>query len=205
MKIAIFGCSYTHGLPEIENGISWVKILSTKYPNIQFDNYAFMGSSVLFQINLFKQLKFKYDKIIFQITTPGRITYWLSDKKEFLNHRTIINNYSYFNYSLEDIQVVTPAIINQFKLSSPFWKTDKGKSQYAQLHYGKLNYELIDCEHEIYQDYVKANTDFCFTQKNIVEECNKDFKKDWAGHFYTDGHKWQADWVESHCKEKGIL
>ena len=209
MKVAIFGCSYTHGVPEIDNGVSWVKILSEKHKDIEFDNYAFMGSSVLFQLNLFKRVKHLYDKTLFQITTPGRITYWRSNNKNFLNRRIQQDNYSFFDYnSIDDVQVVTPGILKNINWTSSFWKTDKQKRKYAQLHYSRFNQELMYDEYEIYVEYIKQHSDFCFLHHPFIYDMgipsirsNKEtenFTCDGFGHFKKDGHKWQAAWVKKY-------
>ena len=49
MKIAVFGCSWSHGVKEIDNFYSWPYALHKLNPDWKIDNYAIGGSNLQFQ------------------------------------------------------------------------------------------------------------------------------------------------------------
>jgi hypothetical protein len=77
MKIGIFGDSFaddrTMWVEHFKDvGPSWIDYLRDQ--NIEIDNYAFGGSGLYFSYEKFISNFQKYDKIIFLVTTPGRIS-----------------------------------------------------------------------------------------------------------------------------------
>jgi hypothetical protein len=87
MKIGIFGDSFAddHTVwPEHfkDVGPSWIDYLRDQ--NIEIDNYAFGGSGLYFSYEKFISNFQKYDKIIFLVTSPGRIS--LPDKDGKCSH-----------------------------------------------------------------------------------------------------------------------
>ena len=76
MKIGIFGDSFADDQSMwIEHfkevGPSWIDYLRDQ--NIEIDNYAFAGSGLYYSYDKFISNFQKYDKIIFLVTSPGRI------------------------------------------------------------------------------------------------------------------------------------
>lgn len=77
MKIAVFGDSFGDDYtiwpnPYTGVGPSWVDYLRDQ--NIEIDNYACGGTSLFYSYQRFISTYTKYDKIIFMVTHPGRIT-----------------------------------------------------------------------------------------------------------------------------------
>lgn len=73
MKIAVYGDSFAASLHKFKKDIglkSWVDHLSEKY---DVTNYAVEGSGLYYSVTKLKATKHLYDKIIFVITTPGRL------------------------------------------------------------------------------------------------------------------------------------
>jgi hypothetical protein len=87
MKIGIFGDSFaddrTLWVEHFKDvGPSWIDYLRDQ--NIEIDNYAFGGSGLYFSYEKFISNFQKYDKIIFLVTSPGRIS--LPDKDGKYSH-----------------------------------------------------------------------------------------------------------------------
>lgn len=74
MKIAIFGDSYssTYGYSRVNPYASWSMMLAEKY-NVK--NFSENGSSLYYMKLLFDKHQQDFDKIVFCITAPGRITF----------------------------------------------------------------------------------------------------------------------------------
>jgi hypothetical protein len=92
MKIGIFGDSFGDDYtmwptPYTDVGPSWVDYLRNQ--NIEIDNYSRGGSSLFYSYQNFISNYQKYDKIIFLVTTPGRITVQMEDEQ----------NRDWFNFS----------------------------------------------------------------------------------------------------------
>lgn len=69
MKVGIFGDSFAAN--RIGNDTkSWVDIIAEKY---KVTNYAQAGTSLFYSISLFEQYQHTFDKVIFVVTSPGRI------------------------------------------------------------------------------------------------------------------------------------
>lgn len=214
MKIAIFGCSWTHGVGQVENYLNWPYYFAKKYPNIEITNYAIAASSVLFQIyqmNLVKKLD-PADLYIFQITRPERLTYWEPGSK-FFNHLEKVDvNYKQYRHGIfQSVQCLTPPLATQ----KPNMNNKQKSIDFAKHYYRNVNVETMDLEWELMLDYIKVNTDFCFLQtegadRNITDiPCVEDIltrekcKEWWAAgtHFGKEGLNWVADWVDDNLKE----
>lgn len=70
MKIAVFGDSFAFKAPG-NTTPNWVDHVRAKYTTV--DNYSLSGSSLFYSIQHFYKNHCKYDKILFVVTTPGRI------------------------------------------------------------------------------------------------------------------------------------
>jgi hypothetical protein len=88
MKLAIFGDSFgddTGVWPTPYSGVgpSWIDYLRNQ--NIDIDNYSRGGSSLFYSYQKFIPNYEKYDKIIFLITCPGRISVPINNTVEDFN------------------------------------------------------------------------------------------------------------------------
>lgn len=79
-KIAIFGDSFAKHIMPDNPTPSWAQILAQDY---KIDNFGEMGSSLFYSIELFLKNQHLYEKVIFCITSPGRLTLpersWIKD------------------------------------------------------------------------------------------------------------------------------
>lgn len=100
MKIGIFGDSWAH-VPELKFLQPWQEFMASakswpEYLSSSFDvtNHAISGSSLYYSLQQYKKARHDYDKKIFLVTYPGRLT--ISDRwKEYIvlndNHLNGIN------------------------------------------------------------------------------------------------------------------
>lgn len=139
MKIAIYGDSFGSNpigvkdyslYPYVKEG--WWELLSSKY---SVTNFCEWSASLLFSTDQFVKTHEQFDKIIFLITHPGRIT--IKDNKK---HRHFVN-YEY----------------------STFWKKDSKKQNWhdlldAVLMYYKYiaNDDYTELQHVSYLNYIKT-------------------------------------------------
>jgi len=207
MKLAIFGCSWTHGVGQIDNYLSWPQLLDTDY---RVENYAVAGSSLLFQIHLLNWVKQNNpaDKYVFQITRPERITYW-NDNVDWTTHLKQKNNIKQFDHSVyNDVQIATIQSVSQ----SADLTTKQETIDLAKAYYKVMNDEAFQLEYKLNYEYIKNNTDFCYLQTEGKERkldlpCLEDIlgkeqcKKWWqAGtHFGKEGLEWTANWVKENA------
>jgi hypothetical protein len=214
MKIAIFGCSWTHGVGQIEKYINWPYFFAQKYPNTEITNYAVAASSVLFQIHQMSIVKKTNpaDLYIFQITRPGRFTYWEPESKFFDHLESASPNLKqYYHGIFQSVQCLTAPLTTQTANMN-----NKQKSiDFAKHYYKNANDETFDLEWELALDYIKDNTDFCFLQTEgedrfvtdipcVEDILGREKCQAWweAGtHFGRDGLQWVADWVDDNVKD----
>jgi len=201
MDIGIFGCSFTEDL----HPWNWPRYLSERHKDHTFWDYSAASSSLLWsiqQMNEFKQRK-PNSKIIFQITTPFRITNSLSNNIE----TKITNNYYKCNREYES---VTPG-------KGPHKLTQKMNKIFDDM-VKNFPHEQRELEYQICVDYVKRYSDFCYAHRGSYLLKNQGVRvvQRWLGetkfaeycqdyersnfHFNETGTKWLAEFVEEEFK-----
>jgi len=91
MKIAIFGDSFASYHNKENTTASWPQVLGYKY---RINNYAEPASSLYFSISKFLDHHLDYDKVVFFITSPGRLT--LSESSNFVDsHDNVIKHITF--------------------------------------------------------------------------------------------------------------
>jgi hypothetical protein len=99
MKIGIFGDSFGDDYnmwPDPYSGVgpSWIDYLRNQ--NIEIDNYSCGGSSLFYGYQKFISTYQEYDKIIFLVTTPGRISVPIGNAtEEFFNVTSVEKQLKY--------------------------------------------------------------------------------------------------------------
>lgn len=83
MKVAIFGDSYGDDRFKGINERSWVSFLEDAF---DIDNYSFTGSGIYYSYDLFLKHHSDYEKIIFLVTAPDRITLPSDSKLQVFCH-----------------------------------------------------------------------------------------------------------------------
>jgi len=216
MRIATFGCSWTHGVNTVDNNYSWPEAISEKNKDLYVHNYALGGSSLSFQLFCMTEvLRHKsYDKIIFQFTVPGRLTYFPEDCDVLKWHRNYTGNYSRFNHDdgmYRTINCITKGHSSLPKRDS-FWTT-KEKYNLMKSYYGNMPKEIYRTEYTAMLEYIEKRVDLCFFHNEdilkfdkfavINEEVKQEggqilldsFIADNGEHYNKAGCKWIADWV----------
>jgi hypothetical protein len=213
MKIATFGCSWTHGINAVDNFYSWPHALHKLNPDWKIDNYAIGGSNLQFQTFLLDDVlrHNTYDKIIFQITSPGRLTYFEEDY-DFTKHLTEFEP-NYKRFDIEDgffrkVVTITPGHMKLPK-TDIFWNL-LGKYDFAKSYYTAVNKSIFRTEYKALVYYLKDKVDLMFMHNEdvlkldicpvVVEEAKKEnvidsFIADNGEHFNIEGCDWQAKWL----------
>lgn len=203
MRVAVYGCSLSYGVKANEY-ISWVNYFTKLRPDLTIDNYANSGSSLLYSIEAYEDTHKMYNKTIFQITLPNRITYY---KDESIDWQEILTPHE-DGYRWIDLKNSN----KYFKFLNSYSIEEK---QFVKDYYTRRSVKTLNLEHEIFSDYIKSKPDFVFahyspsTDKFPVvsaalsteqfENYKIDFKDDSTaiGHFNKQGCEWQAHWVNS--------
>jgi hypothetical protein len=140
VKIAIYGDSFGANPIGVKNGyspyphvgLSWWEMLASKYT---ITNFCEWSGSLLFSTNQFLKTHEQFDKIIFLVTQPGRITVKDNEK-----------NRHFINYEY-----------------STFWKKDARKQGWSSLLDSVLSYykyinnnEYSSLQHVSYLTYLQS-------------------------------------------------
>lgn len=225
MRIATFGCSWTHGVDSIDDNYSWPEALGELYPTWEIDNYAIAGTSLQFSIWLCNKImnrNLEYDKIVFQITSPRRLTYYHSNGEEkfleenFFEHR---KNYKRFGIKglYNDVQAITPSHVAAYNINDRIWRgwhgdyafTDREKAKFARLYYKKMSPHILNLEYQMFIEWIETKVDLCFFHtecppryksnlpiiRNEASDNWNNFIADNGDHFGKEGCQWQAKWV----------
>jgi len=213
-NIAVFGCSWTQGVKS-EVFDNWVVWLSKMYPQHKFYNFAAAGTAITYHTHLLEQVMQDktFDVKLFQVTSPGRFTWWKPHKfKEIMYQK--YDNY----YCLEeDYGKFVDRINTGTILSNKFLDSDRKKNTFGVEYYKRLCDDQVDLDHRVYINYVKNNVDFYFHHRRSYESHipsvftelgEKQFYKyvvDDGEHFGTEGNQWEANWIKDQLTDRNIL
>jgi hypothetical protein len=215
MKLAVFGCSWSQGVPSIDNNVCWPKMLADKCTDWEVDNFSLAGSSLSFQAYLLDDvLKHNlYDKIVFQLTSPSRLTYF-DDNVNYGKYLQQNKNYRDLDRTgniYRNIICITPG---HLKLSSndSFWNYPD-KFDFANLYYKYSNKQINKLEYQAVVEYVSKKVDLIYFHNQDILELGKypilnnevrnhggqellnSFIADHGEHYNTAGCMWQAEWI----------
>jgi len=158
MKVAVFGDSFADEIiNKREAGYkSWVELLREKYYS-DLTCYAEAGSSMYFSYDLFLENHEKYDKIIFIMTTPGRLTI----PKYIPFKQADITRYM---YHVNNIRTAQEHLVNNaFLMTEPGTQATKAAIEYYKFLYDPIfdsRLHLLMKEHilEIRRDTIMVDT-----------------------------------------------
>lgn len=164
MNILCLGCSWTAGVSMAGN-YNWVDALATLAPDHTYYNLAQGGSSLLHSIwvmeHFLKNSGVKIDKIIFQITNEGRVTYYRNLDNFNINEwlvQTAPNIYR-LHIKWDRIRAVTYSIAS-IKPTNP---VEEEIFKFAGMYYSSLTPEhQFNLEHRILIEYLKSKVDLLF-------------------------------------------
>ena len=222
MKIAVFGCSWTYGVPTDwsrkttaekykhnipqDDFVNWTRELGKLDPNLEIYNYSVPGTSIEFSLGMFERyLKNQYcDLIIFQATRPYRYTYWESNFNERLHLKKFENNVYQFDYSILDYVTIIDHHNDNNKIWNFIGNPDK-ENQYIKKYFTNTSNEMFENNYNAIVSYVKDKVDICFSHEsngltNSVQDTlgDKIFENYWMDegkHFGIEGAQWQATWI----------
>ena len=213
MKIATFGCSWTHGLLEVDDGYGWPWALAERHPDWEIENFALAGSSLSFQVLLLDDLLkngHEYDRIVFQITAPMRVTYF-DDEYDYGKYLyRPIPNYRKFDLTGDIYHKFVCITSGHLALDRKhsFWRHPYKKYDFAQTYYTYVNKNINRVEYRALVNYVKDRVDFLYFHHEDVcgiggipvamEELGTQYVADDGGHFNREGCKVLSEWIESH-------
>lgn len=232
MNILVLGCSWSDDRFISKNiKTSWVKELSKIMPEHNFYNFSYTGSSVhhnlLIMESSLKFLDIKFDKIIFQITNEGRVTYYKNFDLKNIKNFIVKNSKNYFKLDLnKDENFHNICNINYGTLLYPYKNHKYGDEIY---NFAKTYYSTLDIEHNFFLEfkvqveYIKNKVDLMFLHKRITDSLYsffnpnedkiiiqevlgddkfKEFSIDEGSHFSHIGCIWEAMYIKSIIKEK---
>lgn len=230
MNILTLGCSWTADrCVDATHNTSWVKELSKITPEHNFYNFAYSGTSVhhslLILESLLKKSQINFDKIIFQITNEGRLTYYKNQNFKNLDLKIdkILDNYFVFdikkNDNFHNICNINYGILSPNNNSThAHWNEIKN---FAKIYYTNLTREEhFDLEHKIQLEYIKNKVDLVFFHRRfnlsnissfdydpnkdhlviqdvLGDEKFKSFSVDEGNHFSYEGCVWEAKYLKS--------
>lgn len=222
MNIRIFGCSWSYGVPEVNNWKSWPFYLSKRHIGYKIYNYSFGGVSNMYNLRNMLQVKKLYpdDFFIFQGTSRFRYTYVKDDFEcDKLLRKT------HYNYS--EIPAITPEMIrvnttHALKNGRNFTDADlKMKKKYYKSWISNNTNQIITIDNLAYFVAATQIADLCFLHQRVENtNLNKFFGlnyfciEDWLGddfekmveddgdHLGKKGAKAQADVIRKMIRNK---
>lgn len=188
----VYGCSWTQGIQsqELETD-SWVAIAAAKQKNHTWKNWARAGCSVQycsFLLDAFTYYRKENDFVIFQITQPGRLTYWehyifnkVKDKIYFNDYGKTdgLPNYSF--YGLDEARNkfgnITPGDIpNGYSIRKENGIFYKDKPELARLYYTAVETEQQYYEWHVFIEHVKKYADFLYFHHDHPSKRKENFR-----------------------------
>jgi hypothetical protein len=132
MKIAIFGDSFARHMCDENKTPAWWQILAEEF---DVTNFGEPGSCLYYSIDLFQQHHKIYDKIIFCMTTPGRIM--IPEDQVFKYGGHLVKN-------MTAMTAVTYLQANTFPEKQQFFKATLDYFTYVQNHqYDDYTHQLM--------------------------------------------------------------
>jgi hypothetical protein len=200
-EIAIFGCSFSRGVPEVSNYDCWPRHLAKAFPNVQIKNYAMSGSSLLYSLYALEKYKQQVRNAytIFNITTPFRFDYIPQDTDldDFLIDTDLPN------YKQTDMNRLSDKITPFRYQNCLFSNVQKPKEQrkFGKLLAKYFNDEMDEIQWKACSIYANDHTDFTFFQRayrsfpeNFCVE--RDFGKKWYKKHSPDQYHLDSDGLE---------
>ena len=216
MNILCLGCSWTAGVNH--QPYNWVTALSEMYPEHTFYNCAQSGGSLLYGIWVMEEFlakvkNVKVDKIIFQVTNEGRVTYYYNYENFDINRWLITksNNLYQLEVDWQNLATINYGTLLPENKSSNHnrWRDTYN---FANTYYSRLSRNMhFDLEHQALVEYIRPKVDLLFFHKkddigipNVssiedvlgTEQFNR-YVIDRGHHFNIDGARWQAQYIKS--------
>ena len=176
MKLAIFGDSFASLIFGENPSLSWVELLAQNY---DVKNFAVPGTDLYFSAEHFLKEHYNFDKIIFVITSPGRI---------MLPERSWI----FDNDKGEFIKCLTARTAEEFQLKYTYGNENKVLKAASDYYLHIENYEYVNYVYTlIINDLKEKNKEALFLDISLLlkvmekENCFYKLDKDFI-HKYED-------------------
>jgi hypothetical protein len=214
MNILCLGCSFTADM--IMNGNkdhrdSWPRQLAKLMPEHTIINAAMGATSVahsMWVMELFNQSGMQLDKIIFQVTNSGRLTFYNDLVRnlniiDFLQKET--DNYMTFKLPIEKVLPINMGLINH---TNSKLKLNKRLVDFAEQFYSVVDDYHFDLERRVQVEFISNRADIVFyhvTSNTDSRMCIQDilgntqfnnYVMDNGMHFGPEGIAWQASFIE---------
>jgi len=225
MKIAVFGCSWSFGVPvdwherttsdrfknniPKEDYVNWTRELGKFRKDFTIYNYSVPGTCIEFSLAMLERyLKNPTcDITIFQATRPYRFTYW---KENFIadDHlQAYEDNVYQFGESLLDYVTIVNHHNDDLRvLDFINFKNRNLENTFIKNYFKRVSNEMFENRYKTVVNYVKDNTDIFFSHEHHPEietsiesvlgtEKFESFFADEGKHFGHTGAEWQAKWL----------
>lgn len=158
-----FGCSWTAGtIPDFH---SWSRELAIIRPDITVKDYSQGGTSVKWSVSQLYRLRnqIKDGISVFQITSPGRVTYVNQNiNYDKLRIHRIKNYYNFVSHTCHEMLCFNA----NYKLTNNIYY-DKNQIDFLhELTYDSLDLELEMLEWKMYIDYAAWGSNFIYFQNS---------------------------------------
>jgi len=178
MKIGVFGDSFA-ALKFIENTTpSWVDILSEKY---DVTNFSLTGSSLFYSVQKFKSFHQDYDKIIFVVTTSGRL---LLEDQPFFERPEDVNitslattEYFYKKLINDPTTHENDIMLKIYKAALDYFKYIKNDEYDRYIHYLMVN-DIVNTRSDAI--LIPVTRDSLKQYKNVMDEIKIKEMKAWG-------------------------
>ena len=159
MNINVYGCSWSSGVPNVDNHDCWPKHFAEQNLDYKIKNYALPGTSIQYQARLFMKYKDTADVNIFQGTSARRWTDF--DQNVNLEDGFIkaFPNYSYLPFKwARDYQKLENYQVSKLKRT----KNLNAKQTYYSTHLKYYSEKYMNMERYAIMDMLSRQADLCF-------------------------------------------
>lgn len=197
MRIGVFGCSWSRGMPYLCNHGNWVLELSKIKPDWQFVNFATNGTCANFSLHNYYISKGNFDFVIFQGSSVGRLTHipptwdpYSHIVKPTDNYRETIEKKWIKGIVTNQLKRPNDGYYKEMYKKYPYW-TETLISNYSLMDsVGNLFFTHRNRDANLYKDYTGKTV--LSIEGLVGAESFKEYVEDDGGHFGLTGQKIQA-------------
>lgn len=211
VRINIYGCSWSHGVPNVNSNRSWPEYFAARLPsNVTVRNFSFCGSSLdysIYSLHKYKNSSIKEINIM-QLTSSSRFCIW--DHRKFTEKQQYMDssNHWKFNYDLNNKYMlrIMPETVGEYKKYRAWFETSinyldvQSKNLYIQ-RIAHVSYAVSHCDYVFLHRYDSDLGEFSLPSVDSQFDLYK-FSEDNGFHFGEKGSSLVADMVYSNIVSK---